>query len=143
MLPEGKTTGMTPDRNLICISDKWFHENNPVETAVTLAHEMIHVRQYASRGTDSFKCEYSKAFVRCGGCQDDGNPLEHEAYEFERNVARPTLTALYNQIIGNAKPGPTFPPSPGVRPTFPPAPGPPPLVYPAPGPAPLVYPAPR
>jgi hypothetical protein len=88
------TNGMTPDRDYVCLSDDYLKTNNGLETLVTLAHEMIHVRQIRSGPTDKFKCDYSRQFIACGGCQDDGNSFEHEAYEFERK-ARPQLTNLY------------------------------------------------
>jgi hypothetical protein len=90
---------MTPDRDFICISDRLLNQNDLLTTAITLVHEMIHVGQYRQRGTDNFKCEYSKQYVRCN-YQDDRNSLEHEAYEFQRNVATPTLTSLNDQAVG-------------------------------------------
>src|SRR5690348_3680506 len=46
--------GMTPDRDVVCISDGYFRQPDAIKIAVTLAHEMVHVRQYRSRGTDNF-----------------------------------------------------------------------------------------
>ncbi|WP_162944143.1 hypothetical protein [Rhizobium sp. CCGE531] len=98
------TAGMTPDPNLICINDDLFKNNQPLETAITIAHEMTHIREYRRMATtDSFKCEYSKEYVRCGGRQDRCMPLEREAYDFEDGVACPTLTNLYYHGTVNAQ----------------------------------------
>jgi hypothetical protein len=92
----GDTWGMTPDRNLICLSDRYFNAANHFGTAVTLAHEMIHSRQYRNRGsTDEFKCSYSGEYLHGG--TGYGNAFEKEAYDFENQVARPLLTQMWLQ----------------------------------------------
>lgn len=86
-------TGMTPDSNIICLNDRLFINNQPLEAAITLAHEMIHVRQYRRGGTDAFKCEYSQEYISCRGDQGRCMPLEREAYNFEDGTACPILAA--------------------------------------------------
>ncbi len=73
--------GMAPDRGRI-----YLHvglKGNLFDTASTLAHEIVHLRQYRNTGTDRFKCEYSREYTGCGGCQDRRNPFEREAYNFQ------------------------------------------------------------
>jgi hypothetical protein len=74
--------GMAPDRGRIYLDVSL--KGNAFATASTLAHEVAHIRQYrAPAGTDRFKCEYSRQYLGCGGCQDRRNRFEREAYEFE------------------------------------------------------------
>ena len=74
--------GIAPehDRIYLNISAK---SDNPTNIAALLAHEMVHIRQYRDMGADKFKCEYSRKYLECGGCQDDRHTLEREAYNFE------------------------------------------------------------
>lgn len=81
-------SGQAPDRNTVFLSEAFLHTNNLVSTTLTLAHEMVHIRQYRRINTDEFKCRYSRDFVRCNGCQDRNHPLEREAYDFEASVAQ-------------------------------------------------------
>ncbi len=82
-----KGAGMAPDRNTVCLSDDYLRYNDLLNLATTLAHEMYHIRQYRSAAsTDAFKCAYSQAYVNCAGCQDNGHPMEAEAYAFENQV---------------------------------------------------------
>ncbi len=76
-------TGLAYDRNRICITDHYSDGTHLRDTASVLAHEMFHIRQYRNRGTDNFKCEYSKQFLRNGGKQDRGMDMERDAYEFQ------------------------------------------------------------
>jgi hypothetical protein len=46
--------GMAPDRDFVCMSDALFNQAAHLQTAITLAHEMQHVRQYRQLGTDNF-----------------------------------------------------------------------------------------
>lgn len=78
--------GLAPDRDTVCINEGYLRDNNLMETAITLAHEMFHIRQYRRGTTDQFKCDYARQFVECAGCQDQGLPLEAEAYAFENQV---------------------------------------------------------
>ncbi len=75
-------SGMAPDRNFICLSEGFWGEDTAT-LATLLAHEMTHIRQYRSKGTDVFKCLYSQEYVRCGGCQNMDNTYEADAYRFE------------------------------------------------------------
>lgn len=77
--------GMAPDRGRIYL-DIGSINDNPANIAALLAHEMTHIRQYRRMGTDEFKCEYSRKFVECQGCQDERHALEREAYGFENRV---------------------------------------------------------
>lgn len=77
--------GMAPDRGRIYL-DTSAKSDHPDNAAALLAHEMTHIRQYRRMGTDQFKCEYSRKYVECGGCQNESHPLEREAYEFENGV---------------------------------------------------------
>lgn len=76
--------GMAPDRGRIYLDVGM--KGNLFATASTLAHEVVHLRQYRSAGTDRFKCEYSRQYAECGGCQDRRNRFEKEAYDFEDQI---------------------------------------------------------
>jgi hypothetical protein len=104
--------GQAPDRNLIFIDEGALSRGDLLNTTITLAHEMVHVRQYRRMGTDSFKCEYSKAYVRCG-CQNGGHPLEAEAYAFERQVT-PRIQAYLQGGLPSPSPQPGPPPPMGA-----------------------------
>ncbi len=56
--------------------------------AEILAHELVHVRQFAALGAVGFKCEYVRAMGVCGGCQDRAHPLERSAYEVQDSVRK-------------------------------------------------------
>ena len=86
-LPED-TSGMAADRGRVYLDTKYMI-GAPLETlSGLLAHEMTHISQYRKLGSDNFKCDYSRQFVDCNGCQDRNHPLEREAYEFEDLVSR-------------------------------------------------------
>jgi len=89
--------GLAPDRDVVCVSDVWLRRADRLEAAISLAHEMIHVRQFRRLdGTGAtFKCEYAKEFIRCGGRQEGCISFETEAYDFEDRVACPRLAAIY------------------------------------------------
>lgn len=76
--------GMAPDRGRIYLDVSL--KGNLFATASTLAHEVVHIRQYRSGGTDRFKCDYSRQYAECGGCQDRRNRFEREAYEYEDQI---------------------------------------------------------
>jgi hypothetical protein len=76
--------GMVPDRGRIYLDVSL--QNDPFSTASTLAHELAHIRQYRRMGTDRFKCDYSRQYAECGGCQDRRNSFEREAYQFEDSI---------------------------------------------------------
>lgn len=80
------THGMAPDRGRIYLDDD-LKSMAPRVRALTLAHEMMHVSQYRHDGTDRFKCNYSRAYLECGGCQDRRNYYERVAYDHEGFVA--------------------------------------------------------
>lgn len=84
--------GMAPDRGRIYL-DTAAKNDNPINLAALLAHEMFHIRQYRAMGTDKFKCEYSRKYVECSGCQDDRHSMERDAYAFE-SAAYERLTSL-------------------------------------------------
>ncbi|MGD9601153.1 MAG: hypothetical protein AB7O21_07995 [Gammaproteobacteria bacterium] len=48
--------------------------------AEVMAHEFVHLRQFAARGRNGFKCDYVRGMSACGGCQDRAHPLEAPAY---------------------------------------------------------------
>jgi hypothetical protein len=54
---------MAPDRDFICMSDALFNQAAHLQSAITLAQEMQHVRQYRRLGTDNFKCQYRRVFL--------------------------------------------------------------------------------
>jgi hypothetical protein len=87
--------GLAPDPNVICISDVWLRQNDALETAISIAHEMIHIRQYRrAAGADAFRCAYTREFIHCGGRQEGCISFENEAYAFEDDVACPRLAAV-------------------------------------------------
>jgi hypothetical protein len=92
----GGTLGVAADAGVICLSEGLLSSVDHFGTAVVLAHEMTHIRQYRRMGTDNFKCAYSQEYLRHGTSY--GNTLETEAYDFENNVARPALTNLWFQV---------------------------------------------
>jgi hypothetical protein len=91
--PLNGASGMAPDRNFIYL-DSDLKGGNIWDQGALLIHELTHVRQYRRQGSDDFKCEYSRKFVDCGGCQDGGHPHEQEAYEAE-SYALSVLRKLY------------------------------------------------
>ena len=77
--PLGSGTGIVPmpgqlylDDGLIALSTDGLAE--------IIAHELVHLRQFAELGPRGFKCEYVRAMFACGGCQDRRHRLEREAY---------------------------------------------------------------
>jgi hypothetical protein len=58
---------MAPDRDFTYMSDALFNQAPHLQTAIALAHEMQHVRQYRRLGTDNFKCQYSRQPRSPGG----------------------------------------------------------------------------
>jgi len=77
--------GMAPDRGRVYLDTGGMNDNT-TNIAALIAHEMTHVRQYRRMGTDEFKCEYSRKYVECQGCQDERHSLEREAYAYEAEV---------------------------------------------------------
>ena len=61
--------------------------------AEIIAHEFVHVHQFAELGTHDFKCAYVHAMLACGGCQDRGHRLEAEAYRRQDEVRARLLGA--------------------------------------------------
>lgn len=100
--------GMAPDRGRIYLDPDL--KNSAFDSASTLAHEIVHVRQYRRAGTDNFKCDYSRKYTECGGCQDRRHSLENEAYVFEDSIRlRLSQSMQVHQI-----PQPQWMPPPGV-----------------------------
>ncbi|MEW8351070.1 MAG: hypothetical protein AB2689_22605 [Candidatus Thiodiazotropha taylori] len=77
--------GMAPDRGKIYL-DVGRKNDGLKSLAALLAHEMKHIQQYRTLGTDDFKCKYSEKYLACGGCQNRSHSLELEAYDFQDKV---------------------------------------------------------
>lgn len=87
--------GMAPDRGRIYLDVGL--KGNAYATASTLAHEVVHIRQYRSaETTETFKCNYSREYLECGGCQDRRNGFEREAYDYENQIQLRLSQALQN-----------------------------------------------
>lgn len=99
--------GMAPDRGRIYIDTGL--KGNLFGTASTLAHEVVHIRQYRSAGTDRFKCDYSRQYAECGGCQDRRNRFEREAYDYEDQIR----LRLSQAVQATQVPQPQWTPPPG------------------------------
>lgn len=69
-------------------------KGNAAQTALTLAHELVHIRQFRAAGSDVFKCGYVTAYADCGGCQDRRNEFERGAYEFVDTHEREIVDAV-------------------------------------------------
>jgi hypothetical protein len=102
----GRNKGFTYDRDRICITDHYSDGTHEFDLTSVLAHEMFHVRQYRARGTDNFKCEYSKQLARCGGCFDRGMDIERDAYDFQDFRANPLIADYFHNCLP-LSPGPT------------------------------------
>lgn len=109
--------GMAPDRGRIYLDTGL--KSNLFATASTLAHEVVHLRQYRNAGTDRFKCEYSRQYAECGGCQDRRNSFEREAYEYEDQIRLRLSQAVQGSQVPQTQwaPPPEFPPQ--AQPGFP------------------------
>lgn len=106
-----QTAGIAPDRDKIYLNTDYRHIRTE-DLAPLLAHEMTHTRQYRSKGPDQFRCDYSRKFVECAGCQDDRHSMEREAYELERRVrsnVSPGVLSLASLAIVNSRPQPRTP----------------------------------
>lgn len=101
----GPTLGVAADAGVICLSDGLLNSAAHFGTAVILAHEMTHIRQYRRDGTDNFKCAYSQQYLQHGASY--GNSFETEAYDFENNTARPLLTNMWWQAQQRQQIGPS------------------------------------
>ena len=84
--PLDEATGMAPDAGHIYLHPDL--RGHPRQTAITLAHEAFHIRQYRMAEPGEFECAYSLAFVACRGCQDRDHPMERAAFEFEDRARR-------------------------------------------------------
>ncbi|MDY6936419.1 MAG: DUF4157 domain-containing protein [Cyanobacteriota bacterium] len=72
--------------NRIYIRDPYKPDDT--DQLILLAHELVHVRQYEQFGSlEQFGYRYFKEYKRAGQVYKD-NPLEQEAFEFERQFAR-------------------------------------------------------
>lgn len=78
-------TGLVPAPGRILLDDALRDMADDLFTEI-LAHEFVHVRQFETLGAAEFKCAYVRGMSRCGGCQDDGHPLEKEAYDLQATV---------------------------------------------------------
>jgi hypothetical protein len=107
------THGMAPDRGRIYLDDD-LRNASPRAVALTLAHEMVHVMQYRHDGSDRFKCNYSRAYAECGGCQDRRNYYERVAYEHETAIAFRIDVYLANAARVQTPTFPAVPPMPPV-----------------------------
>lgn len=97
--------GLAPDRGRIYL-DVGI-KGNLFQTASTLAHEVVHLRQYRSAGTDQFKCDYSRQYAECGGCQDRRNSFEREAYDYEDAIRMQLAQAISSSNVPQPQPLPT------------------------------------
>ncbi|MBX9607447.1 MAG: hypothetical protein K2Y51_14580 [Gammaproteobacteria bacterium] len=77
--PLAAGTGMVPAPRTLYLDDGLV-ELSVDGLAEILAHELEHVAQFERLGSRNFKCDYVRAMVACGGCQDRRNALEAEAY---------------------------------------------------------------
>ncbi len=77
--PLAAGTGMVPAPRTLYLDDGLI-ELSVDGLAEILAHELEHVAQFERLGARGFKCDYVRAMVACGGCQDRQNALEAEAY---------------------------------------------------------------
>lgn len=106
-------SGMAPERGRILLHPNL--KNNQRALVKTLGHELVHMRQYARWGSDSFKCRYSQEMGR-GHAQDRRNYVEREAYEYEDRIGaawdRATATngRLGRNLMQSAIPLPQPPP---------------------------------
>ena len=82
--------GFTADAHNIYL-DAGLYAGGPDLVAETIAHEMIHIRQFHQLGETEFKCTYITALLQCGGCQDRGHAMEAEAYRFQDRVRQQLL----------------------------------------------------
>ena len=111
------TLGVAADAGVICLSDGLFNSADHFRTAVVLAHEMTHIRQYRRDGTDNFKCAYSQQYLQHSASY--ANSFEKAAYDFENNTAQPALANLWRQMqqsqsapaAGPVAPGPQLAPN--------------------------------
>ncbi|MGE0861688.1 MAG: hypothetical protein AB7I01_20060 [Gammaproteobacteria bacterium] len=87
--PLAAGTGMVPAPRTLYLDDGLI-DLSVDGLAEILAHELEHVAQFERLGTRGFKCDYVRAMVACGGCQDRGNALEAEAYA-RQDAAREAL----------------------------------------------------
>lgn len=106
--------GMVPTAGKVLLNPRL--QGDRLNLAVTLAHEMIHIRQFRRWPSGEFQCRYGEQLVQGRG-QGPSNNVEREAYNFE-NPARDALL----RVLNAATPGPGFPP--GPPPGFPPVPPP-------------------
>lgn len=86
----GLASGITPDRDKVYL-DTGLLDGDIGNLVLTLGHEMVHVGQYVSMGTDSFKCKYSTEYLQHGTGR--GNSLEGAAYA--------TQDAIYGRLHSN------------------------------------------
>lgn len=79
--------GITPGPNEVILNRALIGKDID-DVALTLAHELHHLRQFKSMGAGPFKCNYAKHYVQCSGCQDGRHPMERDAYQFESQVSK-------------------------------------------------------
>lgn len=82
-------TGMVPGADRLYLDDG-LQGLSVDGLAEIIAHELEHVRQFRERGERSFKCDYVRDMMACGGCQDRRHPMEREAYD-RQDAARSRL----------------------------------------------------
>jgi hypothetical protein len=78
----GMASGMTPAKDRVLLNPNL--KGNTAEIAITLGHEMTHIRQYRRWDTDDFECRYSQQLVSNGTGR--GNSVENEAYAFQDQI---------------------------------------------------------
>ena len=74
-----QATGMVPVPGRIYLDDGLIDLSTD-GLAEIVAHEFVHIDQFARFGIQAFKCAYVRAMAACGGCQDRQHALEAEAY---------------------------------------------------------------
>jgi hypothetical protein len=79
--------GITPGPNEVILNRSLIAKEID-DVALTLAHELHHLRQFRSMGAGPFKCNYAKHYIQCSGCQDERHPMEKEAYQYENLVSK-------------------------------------------------------
>lgn len=81
--PLQNAQGIAPEGGRIYLNTGMMNASL-ADLASLLGHEMVHIRQHRGSRAGAFACDYSRQFTECGGCQDDRHPMEHSAYQWER-----------------------------------------------------------
>lgn len=91
--------GMVPRKDLILLTNN-AKSASPVSLAVLLAHELVHIRQFRSMGSDKFGCEYGHEIFEGRGT-GESNRLEKEAYSFQDRAFHVlTSQSIFQRFVG-------------------------------------------